>query len=83
MNFLDIYLGFLIAVMVFCIVGFFYLLYHPRKKSGTKTVITYNLDTHKYGILYGFPDDDQWESDDAEYVDEEENDINETAGKDE
>lgn len=57
MNIMAVFFGFLGFMFLLCVFGFCYGMTHPQKRSRTKTVITYNLDTHKFGVMYGFPDD--------------------------
>ena len=67
MSVIGIFFGAMGVLFAICVFGFFYGMSHPQKKSKTKTVITYDLDAHKFGVMYGFPDDsaDDEEDDDA------------------
>lgn len=55
MDVLYIFVGFLIFLSVVGLIGVFYLSAHPEKQQRSSTAITYNLDTHKFGLVYGLP----------------------------
>ncbi len=66
---------FIVICLVFAVLGlviFFYTMSHPQKRRRTTTALTYNLDTHKYGLIFGLPvqDDDEDPDEDLDDMDE-------------
>ncbi len=69
MNILQCFFGLCAVTIILGLISISYNLTHPRRKKRKDTMVTYNLDTKKFGIMYnGFCIPDNNEEKDDENV---------------